>query len=235
MARYISEVTLNKPIDVVSMVMEDYTYHEKYRRADWNGEMVFMKEEAYGGNRYLLWYYAAGVLHIEAWKKGALGGEAGPGPAVISELNGLIYRIRKQDEGKIAGGHIGSDPLHHDSNHQSNHETLRQDTAWQGNQSAARPTTQNAAGNGQEAMGSAFVLLVLAFCTMGPLPILSIIFAVAAKKKCKRKGLAGFALCSAVATFVIIVSIIMMVSYMVGPLVSSGFMNMAIDYIRQYF
>ena len=41
MGRYIRDVELNQPIDVVSMVMEDFIYHNRFTRADWNGEMVF--------------------------------------------------------------------------------------------------------------------------------------------------------------------------------------------------
>lgn len=41
MGRYVKDVQLDKPIDVVSMVMDDFVYHNQFSRTDWNGEMVY--------------------------------------------------------------------------------------------------------------------------------------------------------------------------------------------------
>lgn len=76
MARYMQDVPLNQPIDVVSGIMENFIYRNRYFRTDWNGEPVYLStDSAEGGHRYLKWSYVNGVVHIEAWMKGTFGGE----------------------------------------------------------------------------------------------------------------------------------------------------------------
>ena len=36
MGRYSKDIQLEQPIDVVSMVMEDFVYHNRFSRTDWN-------------------------------------------------------------------------------------------------------------------------------------------------------------------------------------------------------
>lgn len=133
MGRYIKDLELNKPIDIVSMVMDDFTYHNSLVRTDWNGEMVFGTKDRLGKEIFIKWSYAAGMFHIEAWSKGAFGGESGiSGSPVKAEIDKLLRRLEIQNANQqVAGGHIGSDPIHHDTHHKTNHQEWKQDTKWQ--------------------------------------------------------------------------------------------------------
>ena len=51
MSRYIKEVELNQPIDVVSMVMEDFIYHNRFTRADWRKFVEFCNKTIEDYNR----------------------------------------------------------------------------------------------------------------------------------------------------------------------------------------
>lgn len=72
MSRYINDVRLDQPIDVVSVLLEDFIYHNRFSRTDWNGEMVYRLKDSHGVERYMKWFYADGVFHVEAWLKGRL-------------------------------------------------------------------------------------------------------------------------------------------------------------------
>lgn len=139
MGRYIRDVQLEQPIDVVSMVMEDFIYHNRFSRTDWNGEMVFYLKDSHKKERYMKWVYVDGQFHVEAWLKNSMGGETdldgiGGGASrkeFRASIDGLIETLRKTAAGTLAGGHIGSDPLHHDSGYVNNHDVWKQDTRWQ--------------------------------------------------------------------------------------------------------
>ena len=75
MGRYIKDLELNQPIDTVSMIMDDFFYHNHFCRTDWNGEMVFGLEDERHVKWYMKWHYAEGIFHIEAWLQNAFGGE----------------------------------------------------------------------------------------------------------------------------------------------------------------
>lgn len=78
MARYIQDAGINQPLDVVSDTMEEYIHRNRYIRTDWNGEVVYLStDSAAKGNRYLIWHYTSGILHIEAWLKGSFNREVG--------------------------------------------------------------------------------------------------------------------------------------------------------------
>ncbi len=147
MSRYIKELALNQPIDVVSMMMEDYIYHNRFSRADWEGEMVFYFKDGHGGNRYMKWSYAGGVLHLEAWLGGKSGRETGlegMGGASKREfrqsLEDLMHRMLNQRSEDMAGGHVGSDPLHHSSNYAAEH------AAWEAKSQAQASQAEGKAG-----------------------------------------------------------------------------------------
>lgn len=197
------DVELNQPIDVVSMVMEDFIYHNRFTRADWNGEMVFFLKDNHGRERYMKWYYTDGVFHAEAWLKGPLGNETdlnGMGGGASKRefrdaLDNLAKRLKSQAADSISGGHVGSDPLHHDSSFGTNHDTWKADTQWQ-NSGESSTVSRNEAPNLQRdsgpARGQSFLgastALVYAFMAMmfgGWFPILGIILAVVALKKVK--------------------------------------------------
>ena len=100
MARYIQDVPLNQPLDVVSEIMENYIYRNRYFRTDWQGEPVyFSTDSTEGGERYFKWNYANGVLHIEAWMKGTFGKETdlsggGKKQAYKESLERLIMSLK---------------------------------------------------------------------------------------------------------------------------------------------
>ncbi|MBQ9134932.1 MAG: hypothetical protein IJX66_02415, partial [Lachnospiraceae bacterium] len=100
MARYIQDVPLNQPLDVVSEIMENYIYRNRYFRTDWQGEPVYLSaDSAEGGERYFKWNYTNGIIHIEAWMKGAFGKEAdlsggGKKQAYKESLERLIMSLK---------------------------------------------------------------------------------------------------------------------------------------------
>ncbi|MCH5270651.1 MAG: hypothetical protein J1E83_07850 [Lachnospiraceae bacterium] len=117
MPRYIEDAGLNQPIDVVSMLMEDYIYHHRFMRTDWNGEPVYCCRDAHGKERYLVWSYASGILHLEAWVKGAFGNEAnlsgGSGKEYRKSLEELLKKLREHSGDTSNIGYIGEDPFIH--------------------------------------------------------------------------------------------------------------------------
>lgn len=146
MSRYVKDVQLDQPIDTVSIIMEDFTYHNQFRRADWNGEMVHVARDRHGRDRYLKWSYVGGLFHVEAWLKGRFGGEMdldGVGGGASREeyrksMDDLMRTLSQQDSGQIAAGHMGSDPIHHDAGHGDNHAAWSADTDWQREASAGQ-------------------------------------------------------------------------------------------------
>lgn len=120
MARHIEDVTLNQPIDVVSMVMEDYVYHHHFSRSDWQGEPVYQATDSHGKDWYMNYHYANGVFHMEAWLKGPFGDEmdlSGIGGGKSRQefresIDNLLQKLRSHS-GNAAAGHIGQDPVQH--------------------------------------------------------------------------------------------------------------------------
>ncbi len=205
MGRYIKEIRLNQPIDVVSMVMDDFVYHNRFRRSDWNGEMVFFLKDSHGRERYMKWSYAGGLYHVEAWLKGAFGKEMdldGVGGGASRQeyrrcMDELIGTLKRQTAAPMAGGHVGSDPIHHESGQGSNHETWKRDTQWQPQtgRSASAPagnsgrgsqrTAQRSGGAGTDS-GMMFAILAMIVGCM--IPIMGIVLAVCALKKSESDG-----------------------------------------------
>ncbi len=152
MGRYSKDIQLEQPIDVVSMVMEDFVYHNRFSRTDWNGEMVYYLKDCHNKERYMKWVYVDGRFHVEAWLKNSFGGETdldglGGGASrkeFRASIDGLIETLKKTAAGSLAGGHIGSDPLHHDSGYGDNHDVWKEDTRWQQNLSAQGSSTVQA-------------------------------------------------------------------------------------------
>ena len=76
MARYVKDITLNKPDDFVAFIVNDYLQKNKFVMSDWNGESAYRAGDGVvEGYKYLKWSYAGGVFHLEAWLKGTAGGE----------------------------------------------------------------------------------------------------------------------------------------------------------------
>ncbi len=187
MGRYIVKFELRQPIDVVSMLMDDYIYHNRFIRGDWNGEMVYFMKDNHGKERYFQWHYTDGVIYMEAWLKGSFGkerdlkGMGASGREFRQSIENLIRRLKTQSPESLAGGHIGSDPLHHDSSAGKNHDTWRADTGWQQN-TAEQRMGRKALPEGQQSL--MFAALALIFSVI--FPVLGIVFAVIALKKRKQ-------------------------------------------------
>lgn len=165
MSRTVKEVQLDQPLDVVSMMMDDFIYHNHFMRTDWQGEMVFSSEDSNKGVKYFKWSYAGGLLRTEAWVKGAFGGEDGlvglyQGALkrqFAADLEQLYRELSSASDAQFEGGHIGSDPLHHGNGVYSNHESWAQDTMWQ--QSGYDRTAEDyeqQESRGQDDFGTAF-------------------------------------------------------------------------------
>lgn len=203
MGRYVRDVELNQPIDVVSMVMEDYIYHNRFSRTDWNGEMVFYLKDSHGRERYLKWSYAGGSFHVEAWLKGPLGNEMdldGTGGGASrreyrQSMEALISDLKRQKAEKIAGGHVGSDPLHHHEDYENEHGTWQQDTRWQQKSDIQQSTDRKQAFTGMS--GKKYANTNAAGITMGifailfsiQMPVIGLILAI----WCLKKGQQRFA------------------------------------------
>lgn len=102
MARYIQDAGINQPLDIVSEAMEQYLYRNRYVRTEWKDELVYMSTNSTAkGNRYLIWSYMSGILHIEAWLKGSFGNEIGltgvgsKKRAYKESIDNLIETLRK--------------------------------------------------------------------------------------------------------------------------------------------
>lgn len=78
MARFTQDITLNKPDDFVTLIMNDYLQKNNYVTSDWKGEPAYRTGDAFvEGFKFLKWSYGNGVLHLEVWMKGTFGGEWG--------------------------------------------------------------------------------------------------------------------------------------------------------------
>lgn len=217
MSRYIRETELNQPIDVVSMMMDDFVYHNRFTRADWNGEMVYFLKDNHGKERYMKWYYTDGVFHVEAWLKGSFGNETALDGGGASKrefrqaLDNLMIQLKNHSANSVAGGHVGSDPLHHDSGQGTNHDTWENDTAWQ--QETGRKEGINKLAP-ENIIALFFAIFAISFG--GCFPLFGIVFAVIAMKKCSTDSWSK--LIKVLAIVAIVVSVIGFVSSMFGGL-----------------
>lgn len=175
MGRYIQDVNINQPIDVVSMTMEDYIYHNRYIRTDWNGEPVYQCIDASGKDRYLKWSYVNGTLHLEAWIKGVFGEEA--------DLNG-IGKEKKEYKDSIEKlivklrTHSGTYTQPKGAPEQPTYTS-----SWMG---SGRSFTSSYAPAGNPSTGGNTILygiLAIVFCFMSP--IVGLIFAILGKSRYK--------------------------------------------------
>lgn len=212
MARYIEDKEINQPLDVVSMVMEDYIYHNRFTRTDWQGEPVYRCTDAEGKERYLKWSYTNGIFHIEAWMKGPFGDEMdlsgiGGGKSrkeYRESIEKLIQDLRNHSGNTTAGGYVG-DPLVHHEDAFSGHtqqpayqQTVPQQPAYQqtapgqASQSAPqqpvyqRPIFQNSTDIGRNSSalpGQGLVLGIIAIIFSFIFPIVGIFMAVIGLQK----------------------------------------------------
>ena len=118
MARYYEDVKMDQPLDVVSMAVEDFIYHGRFFRTDWQGEPVYCSTDASKNERYFKWSYTSGVFHVEAWMKGAFGNETnlnggGSKKEFKESIEKLIQTIQTHSGNAFEGSYIGHDPIQH--------------------------------------------------------------------------------------------------------------------------
>lgn len=195
MGRYKKNIQIDRPIDVVSVVMEDFVYHNGFTRTDWNGEMVYYLKDRHGRERYMKWSYTSGEFQLEAWLKSSVGLEMdldgiGAGSSrkeFRRSMEELIARLQSTGE-QLSNGHVGGDPLHHDNSH----HTLRDKT---GRAAAQREVCQNternmgAPGRAGKSAGTglrpAMLVAVAGIFFAWSFPIVGIILAVVSIRKRK--------------------------------------------------
>lgn len=89
MSRYIQDVHLDKPVNFVNFIMNDFLTRNSFTLSDWKGETAYRTgDAAFEGFKYLKWSYNNGVFHLEAWMKGMFGGE--------SDLEGFVAIAQKK-------------------------------------------------------------------------------------------------------------------------------------------
>lgn len=89
MARYVKDLTLNKPENFVTFMMNDYLQKNQFTMSDWKGAPAYRAGDAMmEGFKYLNWSYDGSTLHLEAWMKGSFGGEMG--------LDGFVGCLQKK-------------------------------------------------------------------------------------------------------------------------------------------
>lgn len=213
MSRYIQEIKLGQPIDVVSMIMEDYVYHYRFRRNDWNGEMVYYMKDKHDKECYMKWSYTNGVFHLEAWLKNAFGSESdlkGFGSSASKNefrrsLETLIATLKRQKPSSISSGHVGSDPLHHTTNHAAEHRAQRQGqqmsfgTTPNGSQSVKR--------NSRKATDTGNLVYALIALVFSSFPIVGLILAINCLKRNKGSQSSNGKLINILCVMAIIVSV----------------------------
>ena len=89
MSRYTNDLPLNKPVDFVQFMMNDYLSKNGFSTAEWKGQPVYRAgDPMLEGYKFMTWSYINGVLHVEAWLKGLFGGEMG--------LTGFVGCLQKK-------------------------------------------------------------------------------------------------------------------------------------------
>ncbi len=189
MARYIKDVDVRQPIDVISILIEDYIYHNHFTRSDWNGEMVYAGKDNHGKMRFFKWTYVNSVLHVEAWIKGAFGGEksiatGGGSKAEYREsLERLFHRLRGHSGNVEIGDYVGHDPM----NHSTPQPVYKQKPIYTTPKSVytgdTTPTQRSSAGQ------SALMLSVVAVIFGFMVPLFGLIMGIIAKKRLEQEEL----------------------------------------------
>lgn len=210
MARYIKDTEVRQPIDVVSIVIEDFIYHNHFTRGDWNGEMVYSGKDSRGKMRYFKWTYVNGILHIEAWMKGAFGGEnsiatGGGSKADYREsIDRLLNRLRAHSGDVQISDYVGHDPMNHGAAqpvHKKQTSIPAQPAYKQPVATPAQPAyrqstsyttpksvyTNSSAPTQKMAGGAALILSIVAIIFGLLSPVFGIILAVIAKRRLEQE------------------------------------------------
>lgn len=166
MARYTIDADIDQPMDVVSIEIEDFIFHNHFVRSDWNGEMVYAGKDRHGKMCFFKYTYVNSILHIEAWMKGSFGGEVsiatggGSKAEYREKIEKLMNRLYMHSGNVRIGDYAGYDPVHH----QKEVDTTN---------TAADPNT-----------GSQILLLSFAALFLGIVaPIFGLVLGIVAKKR----------------------------------------------------
>lgn len=216
MGTYKKEIKLGQPIDVVSMVMEDYLFHNRFRRSDWEGEMVFAAGDGEPGTKYLKWNYVGGVLYLEAWVKGpgerAMGLSGFMYSGVRSSFQASLLKLEREIKTHcthVQAGHIGTDPLQHTA-HKDVHEDAKYQNSVGYDYSHKTSTRRMSPAGGQ---GLVLAILALAFSQV---PVIAIVVAAMAMARAKKEEQQAFRV---LITILSVFAIILNVSVMLGVVV----------------
>lgn len=203
MARYIEDAKISQPLDAVSEIMQAYIYRNQFTRTDWKGEPVYVSR-AQGSERYFKWSYTSGIIHIEAWLKGAFGEEAGLngiGGAkkdYKTSIEELLKRLHQPIKDEYSQPAYNQQPAQTYSKQPSQQPTYTSN--WMNNE-AGKPFTQpaahteyrqtaytdasaNAAANAAAEAQKGFMMGVLAVIFAFIFPIFGVVFGISGLKKC---------------------------------------------------
>lgn len=187
MGTYKKEIKLGQPIDVVSMVMEDYLFHNRFRRSDWEGEMVFAAGDGEHGTKYLKWNYVGGVLYLEAWVKGpgdrAMGLSGFMYSGVRSSFQASLLKLEREIKTHcthVQAGHIGTDPLQHTA-----HKDVPEDAKYK-NSVGYDYSHKSGRRRMSQAGGQGLVLAILAL-VFAQIPFVGILVAAMAMSRAKKE------------------------------------------------
>ncbi len=203
MARYIEDAKISQPLDAVSEIMQAYIYRNQFTRTDWKGEPVYVSR-AQGSERYFKWSYTSGIIHIEAWLKGAFGEEAGLngiGGAkkdYKTSIEELLKRLHQPIKDEYSQPAYNQPPAQTYSKQPSQQPTYTSN--WMNNQ-AGKPFTQpaahteyrqtaytdasaNAATNAAADAQKGFMMGILAVIFAFIFPIFGVVFGISGLKKC---------------------------------------------------
>ncbi len=203
MARYIKDVDIDQPIDVVSIVIEDFIYHNHFTRSDWNGEMVYSGKDSRGKMRFFKYTYVNSILHVEAWMKGAFGKETGIATGGGSKaefresIERLLNRLRVHSGNVQIGDYVGHDPMNHGAATPTQpvykqpvatpaQPVYKQQTTYTTPKSvytsSSAPTQRTSSG------GSALILSVVAVFFGFLVPLFGLIMGIIAKKRLEQEN-----------------------------------------------
>lgn len=203
MARYIEDAKISQPLDAVSEIMQAYIYRNQFTRTDWKGEPVYVSR-AQGSERYFKWSYTSGIIHIEAWLKGAFGEEAGLngiGGAkkdYKTSIEELLKRLHQPIKDEYSQPAYNQQPAQTYSKQPSQQPTYTSN--WMNNE-AGKPFTQpaahteyrqtaytdasaNAAANAAAEAQKGFMMGILAVIFAFIFPIFGVVFGISGLKKC---------------------------------------------------
>ncbi len=119
MSRYTYDLKLDKPVDFVEFMMNDYLDKNGFSVYEWKKQQVYRAGDAMlEGYKYMTWNYRNGVLHVEAWLLGTFGREMGlkgfvgclqKKPFKKSLEN--LYTLLQQDVSAAGAGQTANGPI----------------------------------------------------------------------------------------------------------------------------